>query len=130
MENEVNSDLHIAAALNHATVMRDMLATNCQLVERMDEHGDQPAHIAARLGNIEALRVLVEFDAPMSTRNYNFLTPLGEARMNERHDVIRLLNDNYIFRPNDGISRYVFRRIYPSTIPCQTVARAAARKLR
>jgi ankyrin repeat protein len=130
MVDEENTDIHIAATLNHADATHRILSNHVQWLEERDENGDQPAHIAARLGNIQTLRVLIEFDAPMETRNYNLLTPIGEARINQQFEAIHLLRENYIFRSFDGIERYVYRRIHPSAIPSQTVARATTRRLR
>ena len=130
IDEEENDDVHIAAALNHAQCIRRLLCTQLELIEQRDENGDQPAHIAARLGNLESLRVLVEFDAPMDMRNYNLLTPMGEARINQQLEAVKMLKDNYMFRSFDGIERYVYRRIHPSAIPSQALARATARRLR
>ena len=139
--------IHHATALNHAAFIRNILLNHIELLEQRDENGDQPAHIASRLGNIETLRVLIEFDAPMEIRNYNLLTPIGEARMNQQEESIRLLRDNYIFSNqsesiitsclhllppliNGTGERYVYRRIDPSIIPSQTIHRAATRRLK
>jgi len=129
--DEDNLDIHIAAALNHADSIRGILCNHLDLIALRDENGDQAAHIAARLGNMEALRVLVEFDAPMEMRNYNLLTPMGEARIHRKLEVVRLFRENYIFRSNhDGIERYIYRRIHTTGLPSQTVVRATTRKLR
>ena len=93
-----NTFLHIAVSINHEKEVRRELARNLDDLTAQNHEGDQPAHIAARLGHIDCLKVLIEYDAPMGRRNFAGLTPIGEARVNNQKDVVQLINAHYAFR--------------------------------
>ncbi|KAL7527131.1 hypothetical protein ACHAXR_001820, partial [Thalassiosira sp. AJA248-18] len=64
-------------------------------MHELDENGDQPSHIAARLNHVECIKFLIEYDARMGRKNFCGLTPLGEAQMNGHREIVSLIKDNY-----------------------------------
>jgi hypothetical protein len=57
--------------------------------------GDQPAHVAARLGYLDCMELLIAYGARMGRRNYAGLTPIGEARMHGHSRVVELINSTF-----------------------------------
>ncbi len=55
-------DLHIAVALSHLGAAKRLLVEDHTLVYGIDTNGDQPLHIAVRLGCPEMVRLLIQFD--------------------------------------------------------------------
>lgn len=105
----VETELHAAVRCNRIDDVRDILS-QCDEVddnsleyiiqEQDDISGDQPAHIAARLGFLECMKLLVEYDAKMGKRNFAGLTPIGEARMHGNKEMVAFLNQHYTFQSN------------------------------
>ena len=88
--------LHYAIFSNDANTTRRILSQKLVNVNiRNQETGDQASHIAARNGSIECMRVLIEYDIDMNLRNWNGLTPCGEARMNGHKQIIELIKKRY-----------------------------------
>ena len=92
--------LHIATTLDHAQEVRMILCHDWRELHVQDSRGDQPTHIAARLGHSNCMRVLIEFDARMGRRNWAGLTPMGEARMNGRDEIVAMLKNNFLYTGN------------------------------
>ena len=63
-------ELHVAVTLDQPKVVRSILSQNLGNIHEIDEHGDQPAHIAARLNNVECIKVLIEYDVRMGRKNF------------------------------------------------------------
>ena len=61
------------------------------LVTAQNEDGDQAAHLAARLGHVRTMELLVQYEAPMGRRNWSELTPVGVARMQGQRKVVAYL---------------------------------------
>jgi ankyrin repeat protein len=59
--------------------LRRAVAKAPDLVHRRDEHGNTPLHFAAHLGNLEALRCLLEAGAQVNATNQAGVTPLLRA---------------------------------------------------
>ncbi|EJK64608.1 hypothetical protein THAOC_14643, partial [Thalassiosira oceanica] len=91
------NELHVALRLRSIDlrVVRSILEQNLCSLSEQDEHGDQPAHIAARHGHVDSMKLLIEYDAPMGRKNHANLTPLGEAQMNGHKEIAKLIKDNY-----------------------------------
>jgi hypothetical protein len=64
-------------------------------INDIDHRGDQAAHIAARLGHLDCIKLLIKHDARMGRKNFAALTPLGEATMNGNMDIAELIKDCY-----------------------------------
>jgi len=63
------------------------------VVTAQNEDGDQPAHLAARLGHLPTMALLVKYEAPVGRRNWAELTPVGVARMHGQVRVVQYLLD-------------------------------------
>ncbi|CAM9603324.1 unnamed protein product, partial [Discosporangium mesarthrocarpum] len=63
--------------------------------DKQNLNGDGPAHIAARLGNLEIVKILVDYDVRIGRRNWAELTPFGEARMNCHREVASFLAESF-----------------------------------
>ena len=94
------NELHKAVYINHVYETRFLLEQHLEYLHEQDENGDQPAHIAARLGHLECMKVLVEYDAKMGKLNFIGRTPIGEARFHGKKDIVTLLKQHYIFDSN------------------------------
>ena len=94
------NDLHRAVYSNHVDETRHLLELHLEYLHQQDENGDQPAHIAARLGHVDCMKVLVEYDAKMGRQNFIGRTPIGEARFHGNKDVVTLLKQHYVFDSN------------------------------
>ena len=91
------NELHVALRSRSVDLhaVRSILEQNPGSISQLDENGDQPAHIAARRGHVDSMKLLIEYDAPMGRKNHANLTPLGEARMNGFQEIAKLIEDNY-----------------------------------
>lgn len=65
-------------------------------INAQNQYGETPAHIAARLGYCECFQMLIEYDADMSIRNFDGLSPIGEAKMNSKQNIIDLFHCHYV----------------------------------
>ena len=63
-------ELHIAVSLDQPEVSKSILSQSLCNIHEIDENGDQPSHIAARLNHVECIQVLIEHDARMGRKNY------------------------------------------------------------
>jgi len=88
-------ELHVAVTLDQPEVVASILSQNLCNIHEIDDNGDQPSHIAARLNHIECMKVLIEHDARMGRKNFCGLTPLGEAQMGGNKDIAALIKINY-----------------------------------
>ncbi len=68
---------------------------NLDNIHDIDNHGNQPTHIAAKLNHVDCFKVLIASDARMGRKNYCGLTPLGVALMNNHNQIAELIKDNY-----------------------------------
>ena len=96
------SELDIAVRLGEAEVVRSILSQNLCNLHEVDENGDQPAHIAARMNREECMRALIEHDARMGRKNFCGLTPLGEAQMHGHGGIAALIRNNYYESKSPG----------------------------
>ena len=122
----INDELHIAVALSHEKEVKSLLQSDCTLIYETDFNGEQPLHIAARIGNIPIVKTLIEYDAPIGRRNYDGLTPVGVARFNGHRDVIRLIQGYYeVMEDHIGEEpeKYRYKRIHVDEIPSQILIR-------
>lgn len=58
---------------------------------RTGKAGLTPAHVAAEQGQVDALRLLLDYDAPIEARAFDQSTPLHLAAHRGRLDCVRLL---------------------------------------
>lgn len=55
----------------------------------LDVRGNTPLHLACKLGNLECVKVLLEFDASTSVRNAEGWFPLSEARSTGNREIMK-----------------------------------------
>ena len=110
-DNSGNSCLHISILQNDLLQTCEILKTKINLLHLSNPiSGDQPAHIAARLGNLEIIKMLIEYNVDLNRRNFNGLTPLGEAKMNSQKGVIKIIQTLFV---KDRGGTLVRRCFYP-----------------
>lgn len=91
----MTTELHIATKLDDPVVVRHLLSQQLCDIHAIDENGDQAAHLASRLNHIECMKILISYDAKIGRKNWNNLTPLGEAQMHGHREIVTLLKENY-----------------------------------
>mmetsp|Transcript_11635 Transcript_11635/g.21761 ORF Transcript_11635/g.21761 Transcript_11635/m.21761 type:complete len:344 (-) Transcript_11635:500-1531(-) len=121
-------DMFESVKLHHVKELRQILTNHPEIVNCQDINGDQPMHIAARKNDVSIGQILVEYDARVGRRNYQALTPMGEARMNCSHKYIRLLQRHYVIDIDASLGleepeKYVFKRTNLESIPSQEMMR-------
>lgn len=85
-------ELHIAVALSHLGEAKRLLSQDHDLVHQIDNNGDQPLHLAARIGSCDdVVKLLIEFDAPLgkldiSVSSYMCIAKLMIGRKDSRFD--------------------------------------------
>ena len=94
-DEDGDTALHAAVISGHFDITKMLLGTGADHSIRND-NGDQPAHLAARKGYPKPLKILMEYEANMNMKNFNGLTPLGEARVNNRTECVHLFDSLFI----------------------------------
>lgn len=118
----MNYELFREVRLGHVNEVRHLLSCEPELVSFQDEKGNQPMHIAVLQGDVEMVKLLTEFDAPLGRRNYDGLTVYGCCRMSNNRDLITLLETFYSAdntRCGQDPERKFYNRINHNTIPSQ-----------
>ncbi|MEQ1905363.1 MAG: ankyrin repeat domain-containing protein [Pirellulaceae bacterium] len=87
-----NSFLHLSARSNFLRVMTYLLEKGVDPNICPDASLYSPLHVAARHGNLEACKLLVEYGADVNSRNIEGFTPLDNAKIYNRDSVIDYLN--------------------------------------
>jgi len=106
VDEEGNTELHRAVIDQNTSKVHSILEQQNHLLHVPNIlNGDQPAHIAARFGLLNVLKILVEYEVNLSLRNYNALTPLGEAKMSSRHEIITFLQSLFFKKQDGSLSR-------------------------
>ncbi len=90
----MTNDLHEAIKASDESEVVQSMASRCDINE-VNQYGDQPAHVAARYNRLECMKILIINHANMNRKNYNGLTPLGEAQMNGNSRIVALIKENY-----------------------------------
>ena len=57
--------------------------------------GNTPLHIACQHGNEDAVLALLDYTPDVNIKNFEGLTALGEARMNNLVNIVQLIEDRY-----------------------------------
>ncbi|KAL5972798.1 hypothetical protein ACLOJK_039604 [Asimina triloba] len=105
-----NTALHIAARLGHVYLVKEILGRCEVLQRRKNARGDTPLHVASRAGHKDIVKYLIKFRSSQAIfepqlnsrdvnedfeiwriRNKANNTPLHEAMLNGRLDVVSLL---------------------------------------
>uniref|UniRef100_A0A8C7JV01 Transient receptor potential cation channel, subfamily A, member 1b n=1 Tax=Oncorhynchus kisutch TaxID=8019 RepID=A0A8C7JV01_ONCKI len=85
--------LHHAASEGYTQTMKIVLATNINLLDKLDEDGSTALHLAAREGHVAAVRLLLQRGAEVSL-NKNHASFFHEALQHGRKDVINAIIDS------------------------------------
>ncbi|XP_013406001.1 transient receptor potential cation channel subfamily A member 1 homolog isoform X2 [Lingula anatina] len=82
-----------AAEDNHVSCLQVLLGNPkvSKLIDEADRYGNTPLHIAAQLGHINCVKLLMEYNAMMDDKNEDEQTPLHLAAMHGRTLVVREL---------------------------------------
>lgn len=90
---DINGDtaLHWAAYKGHADLMRLLMYSGVDL-QKPDNFGSTPLHLACLSGNINCVRLLCEkSNLDLEPRDKNCKTPIMLAQAHQHQDVVRLL---------------------------------------
>jgi len=115
MENTV---LHIAALYGNDECMERVVEIGPHLLRAKNSNGDTPLHVAARAGNISALRKLViavsrnskfeQLKEALSETNNQGNNLFHEALLNGHKDVIDILN------LSEGLKKFIMENLFVS----------------
>ncbi len=83
--------LHHAALGNHVACLALLLATKKVDLNSLDGHGKTPVHVAAYVGNIESLRMLLNAGAVVDVLGQDNMTPLHIAVLRGEVESVRTL---------------------------------------
>lgn len=78
VDEKENSLLHIAAEYDRMAIMRWLILEGVD-IERANERGETPLHVAAKEGNKRCVSMLLSFDANTTARDQKNYTPAGLA---------------------------------------------------
>uniref|UniRef100_A0A8C7JY41 Transient receptor potential cation channel, subfamily A, member 1b n=1 Tax=Oncorhynchus kisutch TaxID=8019 RepID=A0A8C7JY41_ONCKI len=98
--------LHHAASEGYTQTMKIVLATNINLLDKLDEDGSTALHLAAREGHVAAVRLLLQRGAEVSL-NKNHASFFHEALQHGRKDVINAIIDSDRSEVNQVISPHL-----------------------
>ena len=87
--------LHLASIANvHAVVqllLRFGATPSCR-----DSVGCQPIHLAARHGSVESAMHLFDYSVDVNLKNWEGMSAIGEARMNNQKRILELFDERYV----------------------------------
>ena len=95
MDKEDDTPLHCAVGAGHLDVADALLKYGADVNAR-NADGNTPVHIACQQNNEDALVVLL--DRPgvdLNVKNFEGLTALGEARMNNHINIVQIIEDRF-----------------------------------
>jgi ankyrin repeat protein len=85
------TDILVASVAGRADLVGGFLAKNKDLVRAKTASGETPLHMAARLGHVKVVELLLAHGAEVNARDSSKLTPLHWAAGYARSDVVKLL---------------------------------------
>lgn len=94
-DGEGITSMHCAAEFNRIEVMKELarVAGDSLMVDAKDKFGWTPLHSAVHLGNIEAVKVLLEMGANPMVQNNIGKTTIHVAAAQNRKEIVQLLLD-------------------------------------
>lgn len=126
--DDLSRQLLAAVFLGDAARVRAMLAMHADLATCSDGRGDQPIHHAARNGDLEVVRALIDHGADVKARNPRGHTVLYCAGGHGHLDTLRLLIDCGAGSDAPALMQWLAQ--YPNDCRYTPIAAALARRLR
>jgi ankyrin repeat protein len=87
-------DVHICARKGRVDRLREIAAADPALLGTLNNDGETPLHEAAKYGQLDVLRFLVEHKADVNARQYDGATPLHFAAGFGELETVKFLLDN------------------------------------
>ncbi|EQC30617.1 hypothetical protein SDRG_11672 [Saprolegnia diclina VS20] len=87
--------LHLSCRSDSLLESSRVLLSFGAAIDAKNRRGNLPAHIAAKHGAAETMRLLIEYSTNMNMRNYDNKNPLGEARMHHQLGVIDVIQFHF-----------------------------------
>ena len=95
VDGDSQTCLHLASIANVSDVVAMLLTFGANPSVR-DSVGCQPIHLAARHGSVESCSILFEYNVDINQKNWEGISAIGEARMNNRVQVLQLFDERYV----------------------------------
>ena len=87
-----NTAIHQICHQDKTGELLKFMITECGAdVQLILPDGTTPLHVAAEIGNIEVVKILLEANADASAANNDRYLPVGLAAMNDHHEIVDLL---------------------------------------
>ena len=109
------------------SVLQNFLSAGASPDER-NTSNDTPLHVACRMGNSEAVQLLLRFGANVALKNRLGRTALNEATENNHHDIVKKIEDAQITRSGlnksgfgESLGRTMYEREEESRVRSQIV---------
>lgn len=90
-DNDKNTLLHIAASENNPFLLEYLLKQNKIYIEEINSNADTPLNLAADLGAIKTIKILLKHNASVYTRNNYGICPLESALVNTQMAAMKIL---------------------------------------
>ena len=103
-EQSGDAPLHCACASGNIACVKALLEEGAS-TSVQNKDGEVAGHVAVKVGDLEMLQLLIDYDCEVNIRNYDGHTPLGEARLRNRGDIVNIFIGNYIERTPEEMRR-------------------------
>ncbi len=98
--------LHLACISGVEPVARLLLSSGAQ-PEPRDDRGCQPIHLSARHNTVKCAKLLFEYEVDVNVRNWDGITAIGEARMNNHAEMLALFDERFVLSTEVAFQRKV-----------------------
>uniref|UniRef100_A0A6U5I3U4 Uncharacterized protein n=1 Tax=Corethron hystrix TaxID=216773 RepID=A0A6U5I3U4_9STRA len=113
---------HATAASGNTSRLKELLENDGDLVERKDENGWTPLHEAVNAGQMDCVKILLEYGSNINLETAHGWTPVLLAKKNRNHDIVDYLKEHEM----DARTRKVTKRRNKKNIKVVTLQHAAA----
>ena len=94
-DRDGQTPLHIAAKAGYGEMTKMLLGNGADPTLR-DHEGNSALHLAAQGGHVEPIKSLIDYHASINFVNFDNRTPLGEARMRNHADAVKIFNTRFV----------------------------------